>query len=334
VRRSLSTAVAALAVALLVGCSASSDTSSGDSGSAGGGAAVPEPAVPGSPEAAPDDADADRQVVTTATAFVAVEDPADGAQRVSEMVESVGGRVEERSEQAASGENGGSADLVVRVPADALTDVLADLEDLGDVENVSVSRSDVTTTAVDLDARISALQTSVARLQALLDGAATTAALLEAEKALTDRQGQLESLQSQRALLADQVELSTLSVHLEPFGVAPAGGPTGFVDGLGTGWRALVSTVGAAVVVIGVLLPWLALAVPVAAGVLVPVRLARRRAAAKAPVAPPLQPGPPLPPGASGPPLQPRPSGPPMPPGSSGPPVPPGSSGPEVPPQA
>ena len=47
--------------------------------------------------------DEDRQVVTTATAFLAVEDPADGAQEVSELVESVGGRVDERSEQAASG---------------------------------------------------------------------------------------------------------------------------------------------------------------------------------------------------------------------------------------
>jgi hypothetical protein len=228
-------------------------------------------------------------VVTTATASLAVEDPAEGAQRVSELVESVGGRVDERTEQAASGEDeveGAVADLVVRVPADALTGVLAGLENLGDVERVSVSRSDVTATAVDLDARIAALRTSVARLQALMDGAATTEALLAAEEVLSERQEQLESLQSQRALLADQVELSTLSVHLEPFGVAPAGGPKGFLDGLGTGWRSLVAALGAAVVVLGILLPWVAVAALVAAGVLVPVRLARRRAAVAAPVPP------------------------------------------------
>jgi hypothetical protein len=153
---------------------------------------------------------------------------------------------------------------------------------------VSVSRSDVTSQTVDLDARISALQTSVGRLQALMDGAATTEALLSAEKALSERQEKLESLQSQRALLADQVELSTLSVHLEPFGVAPPGGPDGFLDGLATGWRALVSALSAAVIVLGVLLPWLAVAGLVAAAVLVPIRLARRRAAAPEPV--PAQP--------------------------------------------
>ncbi len=79
------------------------------------------------------------------------------------------------------------------------------------------------------------------------------------------------------------MELSTLSVHLEPFGVAPAGGPDGFFDGLGTGWRALVTAVGAVVVVLGVLLPWLAVAGVVAGGVLVPLRMSRRRARAETP---------------------------------------------------
>ena len=275
-------------MAVLVGCSGSG-TDSGGAESGAGGVGVAEPAAPGSPESAPREADPDRQVVTTATASVAIEDPADGAQRVSELAESAGGRVDERTEQAASrggGGDGAAADLVVRVPSDALTGVLADLEDLGDVESVSVSRSDVTTTAVDLDARISALRTSVTRLQALMDGAATTEALLAAEKALSERQEELESLQSRRTLLADQVELSTLTVHLRPFGVAPPGGPDGFLDGLGTGWRALVSVLGAAVIALGVLLPWLAVGGLVAAAVLAVVRLARRRPAVQAPVPP------------------------------------------------
>src|SRR3954452_18379719 len=119
-----------------------------------------------------------------------------------------------------------------------------------------------------------------------MDDAASTEALLAAEKALSERQEKLESLQSQRALLADQVEQSTLTVHLHPVGVAPAGGPKGFLEGLGTGWAALVSTLGAAVVVLGVLLPWLAVGGLAAAAVLVTIRLARRRTAVEAPVPP------------------------------------------------
>jgi TolA-binding protein len=264
-----------LAMALLVGCSASdsgnSESSNGASDSGGGESA------PGQPAGAPVTGEPERQVVTTATASLEVENPARGAQRISELVESAGGRVDERTEQAGSAKHDGYADLVVRVPADALTGVLADLDDLGDVETVSVSHSDVTSTAVDLDARISALRTSVARLQALMDDAGSIEDLLDAEKALSDRQGQLESLQSQRALLADQVDLSTLSVHLRPFGVAPAGGPDSFTDGLGTGWKALVSVLNASVVALGILLPWLALAALVAAAVLVLIRIMRRR---------------------------------------------------------
>jgi TolA-binding protein len=279
-RRSLGTALAALAMAVLVGCGSDSDSSGAD-----GGVGVAAPDTPGDPGSTP--ADPDRQVVTTATASVSVDDPADGAQRISELVEAAGGRVDQRTEQAGSGKDGlegASADLVVRVPADALTGLLADLEDVGDVANVSVSRSDVTATAVDLDARISALQTSVARLEGLMNQAATTEALLAAEKALSERQERLESLQSQRAALADQVELSTLSVHLEPFGVAPAGGPDGFADGLATGWRALVAALHGGAIGLGVLLPWLGLAAVVAAAVLGTIRLVRRRSAVPTPV--------------------------------------------------
>ncbi|MFQ1000947.1 DUF4349 domain-containing protein [Modestobacter sp. SSW1-42] len=286
-RRSIGTATVVLSLGLLAGCTASSDSSSGASAAAESfaaadvGAPALAPGVPG--EAAPD-----RQVVQTATATVAVDDPSAGAQRVSELVEAAGGRVEERREQAAAteedGGGGATADLVVRVPADALTGVLADLEDLGDVEAVAVSRSDVTATAIDLDARISALQTSAARLQGLMDGATTTEALLAAEKALSERQSQLEQLQSQRATLVDQVQLSTLSVQLRPFGVAPVGGPDGFLEAVGTGWRALLTALAAAFVVLGVVLPWLGVAALLTAGVLALLKLVRRRTAAEAPV--------------------------------------------------
>jgi hypothetical protein len=283
-RTLFSRAAVALTVLLVVGCSGSSgDESSGADGGGSAGAVADEGGAVADPAA-------DRQVVTTANASVVVDDPADTAQRLSELVEAAGGRVDERTEYAETGDDGdggASADLVVRVPADALTDVLADLEDLGEVANVSVSRSDVTGQTVDLDARISSLQSSVARLQALMDEAPTTEALLAAEGALSGRQEQLESLQSQRAFLADQVELSTLRVHLQPPGVAPPGGPDGFVDALGTGWRALVSAAGAAVIALGVLLPWLLVGGVIAAAVVVPLRRSRRRGALPTPAAAP-----------------------------------------------
>ena len=282
-RSLLGRAAAIAAVVLVVGCSGSSDGESSGADGGGAGAVADEEGAAGDRGGG---VDADRQVITNASSTLTVDDPAEGAQQVSRLVESAGGRVDERTEQSATGDDEGAyADLVVRVPSDALTDLLDDLEELGEVASVSITRSDVTGQAVDLDARISALQTSVTRLQTLLDEAPTTEALLAAEGALSGRQEQLESLQSQRALLADQVELSTLRVHLQPPGVAPPGGPDGFVDALGTGWNALVSAGGAAVVVLGVLLPWLLVAAVIAAVVLVPLRRARRRGALPTPAA-------------------------------------------------
>ena len=289
-RRSSGIAALALATAFLVGCSSDEGSGSADSGG-GGGVAVPvapdedSGGAPGDPVA---DTDTDRQVVTTASTSVVVEDPAGSAQQVSELVESVGGRVEQRTERAAS-EDGEDAiaDLVVRVPADELTGVLADLEDLGEVRDVSVSRSDVTGTAVDLDARISALQTSVARLQSLMDDAGSTEALLAAEGALSARQEQLESLQPQRAFLGDQVELSTLSVHLERVAVLTASGDPGFLDGLSAGWDALVAVGSGLVVALGALLPWVPVLLVAAGAVALSIRLNRRRSAPTAPPAAP-----------------------------------------------
>ncbi|RBY81812.1 DUF4349 domain-containing protein [Blastococcus sp. TF02A-26] len=287
-RRSRSTAVTALVTALLLalagGCTSGDDSSSGDGG--GSAAVLPEPggAEDSGAGGGSDDgsADTDRQVISTATASVVVDDPLEGADRVDELVAAAGGRVEERTERAGSGDDGDDAvaDLVVRVPADALDGVLDDLDDVGEVESVSVTRSDVTAAAVDLDARIAALQTSVARLLTLLDDAADTQALLSVESTLADRQGQLESLQSQRAFLADQVDLSTLTVHLTPESPpAAGGGPDGFVGGLGAGWRGLLTAVGAVVVVLGVVLPWLLVAAPVAGIAWAISRRTRRRPA-------------------------------------------------------
>ena len=69
-----------------------------------GARSLPSPPDPGVRGRA--DTDTDRQVVTTASAFLAVEDPADGAQRVSELVEAAGGRVDERSELAGPARTG------------------------------------------------------------------------------------------------------------------------------------------------------------------------------------------------------------------------------------
>lgn len=215
--------------------------------------------------------DADRQVVTTGDVSVTVERPHVTAQRLSIWIESVGGRVDNRSETG-SGEDA-SASVTVRVPSDQVTATITKLEAYGKVDQVSVQNSDVTAGVQDLEARIGALELSISRLEKLMADAGSSAELIKAEAALTQRQEQLESLQAQRKSLADQVSLSTLTIGLAQRGQVDSVEPGGFNGGLRDGWNALISAVNAVVELAGRLLPWAAIVV----AMLGVVRLVRRR---------------------------------------------------------
>lgn len=198
--------------------------------------------------------DEDRQVVTTGQINVTVKEPRAVAQQISAYVESIGGRVDTRTE------NGGGADasafVTVRVPSTKVTGTIDRLKTYGTVDSVTLQNDDVTAQAKDLDARIEALQLSVDRLERIMSKSDTSSELIKAETALTDRQEQLESLQAERKGIADQVSLSTLSIDLAQTSHADSVEPGGFTGGLTDGWNSLVSTVNHIVEITGTVLPW------------------------------------------------------------------------------
>jgi hypothetical protein len=199
----------------------------------------------------------EREVITTGSVDVTVDDPRDVAERFAAWVEAAAGRVDGRTESK-DDEGRASASLTVRVPSDRMSKALAELATYGDVGTVDVQNEDVTAQGQDLDARIKALEISIDRLEKILADAGSSAEVVRAEDALTQRQEQLESLQAQRKALTDQVTLSTLHVELVQKGSASSVSPGGFQGGLTKGWDALVDTVNGIVSLAGVLLPWLA----------------------------------------------------------------------------
>lgn len=203
-------------------------------------------------------ADADREVITTGSINVTVRDPRAVATKVATWVESIGGRVDARTENG-SGEEA-SAYLTIRVPSTKVGSTVERLKDHGTVESVELSHDDVTSVAKDLDARIDALEISVDRLSDIMRDADTSSKVIEAERELTQRQEQLEALQSQRSQLTDQVSLSTLSIDLSQK-TSPGSVETGgFWGGLVDGWNSLVDTVNGLVQALGVALPWIGVA--------------------------------------------------------------------------
>jgi hypothetical protein len=273
--------------ALLGACSAGSDgaMSSADEAAprALGGEVGPEAPADGSVEQAASTSDADRQVIQTGDVRMTVKDPREAADAVVALAEGAGGRVDDRSEHAATKDDVGTAELTIRLPAEQVSDAVDGLRTLGTIDQLDLTSEDVTGTAQDLDARIRALQLSVARMEDLLTRATTNEQLIAAENALTERQSSLEQLQSERARLAEKVRLSTIHValygpELAPVApVEPSTGPQSFLDGLGTGWAALVDVAAAVAIVVGVLLPWLAFGGAITALVVAAVRWNRRR---------------------------------------------------------
>jgi hypothetical protein len=235
-----------------------------------------------------------RDILTTASATVVVADVGEAATRVGATAEQVGGYVESMS----VGQSGqvtpadpmvvdGSypypypapdgAWVTVRVPADSLDGVIAELRTLGEVTSSSISRQDVTQQTIDLQARIAATQASVDRLTELMSQAGDISDLIAAETALSERQALLESYQQQLETLDDQVAMSTLTVSLTPEAEPVEADPAGFTDGLAAGWNGLVATLNGIVIALGFLLPWILLIAAVGGVVWAIVRLFRRR---------------------------------------------------------
>ena len=286
-RRITFSAVPALAVLLLAatltGCTTAG--SSSDSAPAGGaveyGNSGPQSEMADSAEAPGFVSDAaassaDRQVITTGYATITAEDPIAASLEAVRIVERAGGRVDSRTEEAPVNGNAGRASLTLRIPSAALTATLEELKGLGEVVSINTSDEDVTTQTQDLDARITALSTSVDRLLALLATATDTSVLIELETAISSRQGELDSLQSQRRYLADQVSMSALTLELVSEVDSPTQTPDTFWDALLAGIAGFGAFFTGLFLIFGYLVPWIVL---VGLGVLVAVLILRRRRA-------------------------------------------------------
>lgn len=274
----VSTVLLAVAVSL-AGCSASQSAGDESVPSVRDGSAPSVVEEPGSADSAADASlvDQNRSVVTTGAFTVTADKPLDAATEAVRIVEGAGGRVDARTETAPTENNRGSASLSLRIPSSALTATLDKLKKLGTPGNVSLNSVDVTTQVHDLDARISALRASVDRLTALLATATDTKVLIELETAISERQGNLESMEAQQRDLADQVSLSTVQLDLISVTDAPVEQPDTFWSGLVAGWGAFTGFVGFLLVALGVLLPWIGVAAIAAAIALLVVRWRRSR---------------------------------------------------------
>lgn len=219
-----------------------------------------------------------RKEVVTGSVEMTAGKPIEAAGTIADRVREVGGRIDSRTEQPGTDDADPSATLTVRIPADKTDGFIDGLGGIGRVTRVHTNRDDVTMQWEDLDARIKALQASVDRLRGLIAGATNTADLINAEQALSSRQGELDSLTAQKKHLDDEVALSTLNIDITTTTTkAQEDRAENFWEGIVTGWHSLVDWLKDAVVFTGKALPWLGFLVVLAAAIWGVVRTVLRR---------------------------------------------------------
>lgn len=248
---------AVLATCALLGCGGTTDESAAvapamEQGAAGMPADMGMPGADMSTETV--STKVDRQIVRTAYLAIRVTDVNTAAESVLKVTAAQDGVV--LSEDISGQGDAVYASITTQVPAASLPAYLDALKALGTVDSVNVTSQDVTTQAVDLDARVAALTASIARLDELLAQATNVTDLVTIEAERTARQADLDSLVAQRKALADQVAMSTVSISLSSLAGSAEWSPPGFIPGLQTGWSAFLSLLGLLITLAGFLVPF------------------------------------------------------------------------------
>lgn len=189
-----------------------------------------------------------------------------------------------------------SATVTIHVPPTSLASVLAQISALGIELDRNQHAEDVTAQVVDVDARATAAQNSLKRLNELFAHAGSVAELTSLEQQIAQREADRDSLLSQQKTLAAQVAAATITVNLvgTPAVAAAVAQPKkahvfGFLKGLRGGWHALTKTASGLATALGAMLPFLVILAVLGAGVLV---VRRRVVRARSGHEPPAQPDP------------------------------------------
>jgi hypothetical protein len=111
-----------------------------------------------------------------------------------------------------------SATITIRVPAASFGKLQDTVGGVGTVTSSTTSSQDVTAQYVDLQAREDALTTSRGTYLTLLSKATTVGDILAVQAQIDGVQTQIEQIEGQRKVLADQSDLGTLTIDLSEKG--------------------------------------------------------------------------------------------------------------------
>ena len=175
-----------------------------------------------------------RKLIRTGDISVTVEDYDPFRDALDAKLEALGGFVADANLDHYSGRVSW-ATLTVRVSADAFEELVGWTESQVEVNSLNISTQDVTAEWVDIRSRLDNWKATEKRLLEILqDQTADLGDVLAVERELSRVREEIERAEGQMRVLADQVELATLTIHVSvrnPY--QPAVDPPGFGQRIG-----------------------------------------------------------------------------------------------------
>ena len=198
-------------------------------GASGGASPSEKGDTGGVPTATPGDGSitGDRiDVIRTGTFSLEVEDVDASLTKLTSVVKSQGGYVS--GSYRYTDTSTPYLTVTFRVPAASFDAAVLALRAEGTVLSEQISTYEVTMQLVDLEARLRNLRASEAALLELMTRATTVSDVLAVQTQLTAVRSDIESYDAQRAALADQVAMTTVSVTISPIGSSIGNATNGF----------------------------------------------------------------------------------------------------------
>jgi hypothetical protein len=157
-------------------------------------------------------AGADRKIIRTSSLELIVQRPAEVAEKITALAESMGGYL---VSSEGGGQNAAAGTLTIRVPSAQFEAARAEIRKLGlRVESEKIEAQDVTRQYVDQDANIRNLRAEEAQYLSILKQAGTVKDMLIVTEKLSEVRGQIEQQQAEFNALSRQIETVALSVSL------------------------------------------------------------------------------------------------------------------------
>jgi hypothetical protein len=177
---------------------------------------VQQPGAPAAP------ADVNRLVIRNANLTMVVSSPAEAADKIAALANSLNGfvvssNVYQSSTTDTSGKSVMNASITVRIPAEQLDAALAQIRAMAvEVRNENITGQDVTAQYTDLESQLRNLEAAEAQLQKIMDEATKTEDVLAVFNQLTYIRQQIEQIKGQMKYYSESAALSAVSIELLP----------------------------------------------------------------------------------------------------------------------